>query len=379
MTIHGLHNAKISRKIVENDSEAYLTIAQSFAAGDFSMAYVPHWPHRQPLYPLALAGALRLAGNNLAALVSVNVLVGLLLVLTLYFGILKLFQSAVVAGIVALSVPLNRFLMDGIPRHLVTEPLFVLLVVAAILGFLFTLHGQAAGLWVAAAACGLAYLTRPNGLFLMIAMLGTLLIRDFWHLWKKQPQSAWPKLAARYFLAIALFVFITIPSWLPRWEKLGNPIEHGSISNYLFVDHYAQGHDQTKARYHLHDYLVSHNVGDMLQRWLHGLFQVYLRIPLWCEEWAVLYVAACFGVGLTWRRGPPEYRWLALWLFVELLPLVWTTLSNPTGRVPYAAMLPFLFLFAAISVAWLQERLAHDWPVGAAPLTQNPPEKMPDP
>lgn len=360
MLIHALHVPKISRKIIEGDSEAYVAIARDLAAGDFGMSYVKHWPHRQPLYPLALAGAMKLAGDRVSALVGVNILFGLLLVLSIYFGLLRLFHDPLLAALVACSVPLNRFLMDYIPRHLVTEPLFVLLTFAAICVFLAYLRdGARHRLWLAATLCGLAYLTRPNGLFLMTAMAFTLLVHDLVCLgqtnapFRKDPLL---RLLGAHAIAILCFVVITAPSWWPRWHWLGNPLSHGYVSNYLFVDDYAIGHSH-RVRYHASDYLATHNALDFAARWLRGFWQVYVRVPIWIEEWAILYLLSVAGLWVALRgKEKSAYRWLALWMFLELLPLVWTNLSNPTGRVPYAAMLPFLFIFAAVALQPLLKR-----------------------
>ena len=56
------------------------------------------------------------------------------------------------------------------------------------------------------------------------------------------------------------------------------------------------------------------------------------------------------GLGIALWRGPLSHRALALFGGVQALPLIWTNLSNPTVRVPYAATIPFELVFAAIGL-----------------------------
>lgn len=359
-----VRHPELSRKMVAKDSEAYLTIAEDFTAGDFSMSYVKRWPHRQPLYPLLLAGASRISGGSLFCLGMVNVLLGLALVVTVYLAVLGIFKSEVIAAITGVCVVMNRFLMDAIPRHLVTEPLFVLLVFAAILACLhYWQSGKPMSLWLATMWGGLSYLTRPNGLFVWTAMVVTLFGFELWRYGKRRGQGqperpvvlGWLR---NYGIAFLLFIAVTSPSLISHWRELGNPISHGSVSNYLFVDSYDAGHDMNRAPYQLSDYLATHTAGDALKRLLRGFGEVYFRIPIWSEEWAILYVLAAIGFGIALRGNHSAYLLLAVWMFVELLPLVWTNLANPTGRIPYAAMLPFLFIFAPFAMDQMRTRMA---------------------
>jgi len=48
---------------------------------------------------------------------------------------------------------------------------------------------------------------------------------------------------------------------------------------------------------------------------------------------------------------------LLLFGVAQALPLVWTNLSNPTVRVPYAAAVPFELVFAAIALHFASEAM----------------------
>jgi len=69
-------NAKRLKNLTSEDSAHYIQIAGFFAQGDFSMSYVERRPHRQPLYPLLLAPAVKLGENNPFWLGAVNIWIG---------------------------------------------------------------------------------------------------------------------------------------------------------------------------------------------------------------------------------------------------------------------------------------------------------------
>jgi hypothetical protein len=42
-----------------------------------------------------------------------------------------------------------------------------------------------------------------------------------------------------------------------------------------------------------------------------------------------------------------------VFLFLQLLPIVWTVMANPGPRISYGSMLPFELFFAAFGLHWL--------------------------
>jgi hypothetical protein len=354
-----LENAQTSRgrkDFLEGDTGHYLAIASDFARGDFSMTYVRARPHRQPLYPLLLAPVMRVTGENLAALAAVNVALVALTFLLVYFGLLHRLRSRVVAATVGVLFLLNPFVHAQATQHLLTEPLHLLLM----MGILFSLWDyletrRTRSLAGAAALAGLDYLARPNGLFVMMAMTGTVLAVEIHRAWRAG--AAHRRLspvrgALRFALAGLAFVLISAPSWVPRCIVFGNPIYHGYLSNYLWVDTYAKAHvGQEFATYTAHDYFATHGPADIAKRWLRGLWECGFVIPAKVEgHFPVLFLLTLGGVGVTLWRGPLSHRALALFGGVQALPLIWTNLSNPTVRVPYAATIPFELIFAAIGL-----------------------------
>src|ERR1700746_139658 len=102
------HAAAGKGTLVSTDSHQYLDFAQHFLRGDFSMDYIRDVPHRQPLYPFALAVATKIGNGNLFFLGAVNVVAMTLVIGSVYFGVLRFFCSPSLAAISALCVAGNR-------------------------------------------------------------------------------------------------------------------------------------------------------------------------------------------------------------------------------------------------------------------------------
>ena len=97
------------------------------------------------------------------------------------------------------------------------------------------------------------------------------------------------------------------------------------------------------------------NARDVLSRLIHGLRNIYFRIPIMMERVPLLFLFSIGGVWIAFRFAAREYRYLCLFLVLQMQPLVWTNLSNPTARVPYGSLLPFELFLAALFLAWASE------------------------
>jgi hypothetical protein len=366
---HMAAHPKGRAELVRADAAHYVAIAKDFAAGNFSMDYVARRPHRQPLYPALLAVAMRASGGDLFAMGCVNVALSTLGFLVLYFGLLRLGHSRGISAAVGGLFLLNPMLHALTSRHLMTEPLHVLLMLLVLFTALEWLRSGRAWLPpLLGAEAGLDYLTRPNGLFVMAALLGALLLADGVD-WAGRRTTAgeFARKLALYAVAAGVFVLVATPSWLPRLLVYGDPIHHGYLSNYLWVDTYAQGHvGQKYAIYHFRDYASTHTALDAARRMAVGAWEVAVAIPLHTEgTTGVLCLLALGGALLAALRGPRAYRVLALFGLMQLLPLMWTHVANPNARVPYAATFPFELVFAAFTLAWLWR---HAFPRGRESL-----------
>jgi len=360
LLIYTVNTPPRARKFVEKDVQHYLAIGRAMASGDFSMNYVKGWPYRQPLYPMLLSVVIRFAGENLFLLGLVNVTLGLAIIWLVYFSILKVFANNAIACFIGFLAIINCFLYQRVSLSLGTEPLFILLLLLVLLWFgSYISRRNPRHLILASSAAGLAYLARPNGLFILPAIIGLACFRDVFRCLRNEPSPSrlrpLGRLATLYLTCVALFLIITLPSTLPRWRILGNPIEHGMIENFMWVDDYNVG--KQSIRYTWRDYIATHTFGDVVGRWLRGFWAVYVRVPLWEEVWAILYVIAVPGAIIAVLHPQESYRYLLLLAFILLLPLVWTYVANPIGRVPYTVMFPFEFIFAGLALhslrAWL--------------------------
>jgi hypothetical protein len=351
-----LRDPKSRADFVSGDSMHYVDIAGDFAKGNLSMDYVQHRPHRQPLYPATLAPVIHFLGQDFFWMAVVSLVFSTAGFLLLYAAILHLQRSPVIAAVVGTLYLRDKFLFAEVTRHFLTEPLHILLMIGIIHTVLLWLRERKAWqLPAAAALIGLDYLVRPNGLFVAISLAAVLGLREVFHVLLdrdfRAPLRQWPVYAA----SVLLFALVTVPSWLPRLRDYGSPFYHGYLSNYLWVDSYAEGHQgQRFAKYTWRDYTSTHTLGDAVQRTAHGVWNVCFAIP-WTvnDKLHALFLLAVAGTLLALARGPSEYRWLLLFGAIQLLPLIWTNLPNPTMRVPYAATLPFELFFAALSLAFV--------------------------
>jgi len=364
LLIYTVNTPSRARKFVEKDAQHFIAIGRTMASGDFSMCYVKQRPYRQPLYPALLSVVIRFAGENLFLFGMVNVTLGLAIILLIYLSSLKFFGNNAIACVIGFLAVINRFLYERVSLSLGTEPLFILLLLLIVLWFgSYISRGNSGYLVLASTAAGFAYLTRPNGLFTLPAIIGLAGFYDIFRRRRNAPSSdrlvSIGGLAILYASCAALFLIITLPSTLPRWRIWGNPIEHGVIQNYMWVDDYNIG-KQESIRYTWRDYVATHTPVDVVWRWLRGFWAVYVRVPLWEEVWAILYVIAVPGAIIALLRPQEPYRYLLLLAFILLLPLIWIHVADPTGRIPYSVMFPFEFIFAGLALdslrAWLTSR-----------------------
>jgi hypothetical protein len=361
---HNARDPKGRADLVSGDAMHYLDIAGDFAAGNFSMDYVQRRPHRQPLYPLALAPVLHFVGKNDFWLGAVNIVFGAAGFLVLYAGVLHFQRSPLVAAFTGLLYLQDGFLTASVTRHFLTEALHMLLLLGIIFAALAYLReGKLWQIVVAAAVTGLDYLTRPNGLFIACSLLATVAARDAFLALRERNLRRALKPLPGFALAVVVFLIVATPSWLPRLRDYGKPFYHGYLSNYLWVDTYKEGHvGQKFAKYHWQDYVKTHTAWDAAGRALSGVWNVGFAIPFNAGgRWHAVFLLSLAGVALALARGPAEYRWLFVFGVIQLLPLIWTNLSNPTMRVPYASTLPFSLVFAALFLGRIGERVRRHW------------------
>jgi len=344
--------------LVSTDSQHYLEFAHRFLQGNFTMDYIRQAPHREPLYPFALAVASKIGNGNLFVLGEVNVAAMTLVIGSVYLGVLRLFRSARIAMICALCVAGNLFMWRIAGERLLTEPLYVLFLVWAIIAFLQLLReGKTFWLLLAAVSLGLAYLTRPNGIFGAAACFAVLLLAETVmpsRFGERPPPLSRTllRLIPRYVGAGLLFIVVTIPSWLPRLIYFEDPLYTGYLTNFLWVDTYHLAHDfGIRPRYSWHDYAATHNLADVIWRLAYGSCNVCIVLPIGAEKLPILFLLSVAGMCTALKMGPREFRFLLGFFLIQLLPLIWTSMPNPNTRVPYGSTFPFEPFFAGCFLA----------------------------
>ena len=360
-----VRTAKGAETLVSSDSAQYLAFAQRFLLGNFSMDYIRDVPHRQPLYPFLLATATKIGNGNLFFLGDVNVVAMTLAIGSVYFGVLRFFRSHSVAAIPALCVACNPFLWRIAGARLLTEPLYVLILIWVIIAFLQYLQERKT-FWILLGSffAGLDYLTRPNGIFDAAAFLGVLFLAEFLP-WQRGREQSEPflkralRLIPKYLGALLVLIVVTTPAWIPRLAYFGDPLYHGYLTNFLWVDTYHLAHDfgERLPSYTWHDYVATHNFFDAVRRVIHGLWNVCLQIPVLDERAPILFLLCVAGIWTALRKGPNEFRFLLLFFLIQLFPFIWTNLANPTRRVPYGSTFPFEPFFAACFLALFAAKL----------------------
>lgn len=336
------------------DAAHYYHIAESFSHFDFRMAYIlEQRAHRQPLYPLLLAVPLRVFNGDVLPLVLLNVGLTIAFLVSAYFLIYKLLNSSLAGLGVILFTVSDPFLRGYITTRLWAEPLFLMLAFGANMLFLFYIEGKKdRHLYGAAALAGLAYLARPNGLFLILAMLLILPGYELWLAMRQRSKNAqiYKEIIRKYSIFAGIIVIITLPSWLPRLVYTGNPVYHDYLPNFMWVDTYAEGHIQGPPRYGMQDYFADHDLGDVVNRFQFGLEKVFYADTIVAHRWpySILIVV---GLLITCASLKPPYLLLTTLMFLQSLPIVWTYMANQTLRIPYVGLFPFAIIYLAAFVS----------------------------
>jgi hypothetical protein len=359
------HAAAGKETLVSTDSHQYLDFAQRFLKGNFSMDYIRDVPHRQPLYPFALAVATKIGNGNLFLLGEVNVVAMTLVIGSVYFGALRFFRSPSVAAISAFCVAGNRFMWRIAGERILTEPLFVLFLVWVIIAFLQYLRERKVfWLLLGSAFTGLAYLTRPSAIFDAAAYFSILFLAEILTPPRAEElpshfRTKVLRLLPKYLSAVLLLILITTPSWIPRVVYFRDPLYTGYLTNFLWVDTYHLAHDfgERAPSYDWHYYAASHNLLDVAYRLIYGFCNVCIVLPIGAEKLPVLFLLSVAGVWTAIKKGPREFRFLLLFFFIQLLPFIWTNMPNPNTRVPYGSTFPFEPFFAACFVALFAPKL----------------------
>lgn len=354
------------RDLVAGDSEHYLAIAAALREGDYSLSHVEPTggadrAHRQPGYPavIALAESAGLRGAPRLALVNLAIVIASLWIA---FAGARVATGSCLAGLAAAAIVYDAgFLFEIATRRLLTEPTYVAVTLGACAACLSYLRRPGAvSLLLVAGLGGLAYLVRVNGLLLALSLAAALVVSDVVRARRKHADEHPADLVlhlplAAYALAAAMFLVVTLPSWMPRIVYAGNPVYHGYLPNYLWVDEYERAHTPGRPQFTFSTYASEHDAGDAIERMGWGMKRVFWDTPR-DKLGVVASIAAAFAVVvLLATRDLPGLLLLGAGI-LQALPLAWTAMPNPARRLPAAALLPFVAMLVAAGVAALRRK-----------------------
>jgi 4-amino-4-deoxy-L-arabinose transferase-like glycosyltransferase len=161
------------RLTIDGDSLEYVMLAQNLAAGHgFSLAERPPYNpdvRRTPVFPSVLAGVATIAGRDLRVAAMFGLLCSVAAIVVVAALAARLFGDAAgrLAGFL-LAIDLSS---ATYATQVLTEPLFTVLMLLAVLASVDRRRGDATTGASAGVLAGLAALCRPIGLFLAAALL----------------------------------------------------------------------------------------------------------------------------------------------------------------------------------------------------------------
>jgi len=272
---------------------------------------------RPPLWPLALAAVFAVAGPHDGA---AHVLTGAFFLGTV--ALTATFGAALggpVAGAVAGLALATTPAFAGLALDAVSETPFAFLITLAFLLYVRRSHAFAIGL-----TCGLAYLTRYNGLLLMPILLALL--------WARDPRAIRPLLWCSAGLAL-----VVLPWWLRNLWVAGNPFFSLLNLNLHFSPFVTGMHDSLY-------YVLEPDLDSPVA--MRPLAKLQLQLPELIASWplASVNLVACLGVLLACARGHwPSVGFAALAIGTTLA----VAFGLPQGRYFVPLLPPLLALGAS--------------------------------
>lgn len=270
---------------------------------------------------------------------SVSILLVCLSVVPLYILAAKLFENKKNHGAIYLLLiayclsPLVHFSA----RNAMTEPLFCFLILWSFVFLAGALEARA--IIYSSLFASLAYWVRPNGIFQFAVILLTILLLQRGNFFRAVQLIA---------LATAVFLFVSAPHLLLRYQQFGSPVDYGNNSKY-FVESYAQVWDDDVEAPSFSAYIGSHTWKDYYEKFIqNGLFRILgtLKIslqPLWLG-------AFLCGVFLIIVRKRQEAYPILLLFFVTIggLSLVYEVFGTIRHLI---FLVPFIFLIGTFFIS----------------------------
>jgi len=321
-------------KLWSGDACEYAEMARRLAAGEgfttgviypaeLSFGATAHHPAvmRPPLWPLALAPVFALTEHREEA---AHALTGAFFLGTVAStAALGAALGGPVTGALAALALATTPAFTGLALDAVSETPFAFFVTLAFLLYVRRSHALGIGL-----TCGLAYLTRYNGLLLLPVLLAML--------WASRPRPMRPLL-----LCGAGFVLVALPWWLRNLSVAGNPFYSLLNLNLYFSPLVTGMHDSLY-------YVLQPDLTSPVA--MHPFAKLRLQLPELVASWplASLNLFACIGVLLACARG----HWPSLGFAVLAIG---TTVAVAFGLPQGRYFVPFLPPLLALGTSgWIR-------------------------
>jgi hypothetical protein len=276
---------------------------------------------RPPLWPLALASVFAVTEPRAGAAQALTgaFFLGTVALTTVLGAALGGPVAGTLAGLALATTPA----FAGLAQDAVSETPFAFFVTLAFLLYARRSHAFGIGL-----TCGLAYLTRYNGLLLFPVLLALLWVRR-------------PRTLRTLLLCSAGFALVALPWWLRNSWIAGNPFYSLLNLNFYFSPFVTGMHDSL---YYVLEPGLSSPVA------MHPFEKFRLQLPELIAAWplASVNLFACVGVLLACARGHgPSLGFAALALGTTLA----VAFGLPQGRY----FIPFVPLLIALgTTAWIR-------------------------
>ncbi|MCG2727299.1 MAG: hypothetical protein L6244_01425 [Candidatus Methanoperedenaceae archaeon] len=328
--------------VLVKDAYTYIEKAVEITEGNWAL------PHRKAIgWPMLQAAFyIVLDVRDYFSAMTVSRLLGIALIAISAIPVYMLGRhlGGTIAGALAaiFMVTHTKFIFSSYLGY--AEPLYMVVMYGG-LYMLFKSEGRGVALWVGVAMTALAFLTRPQGLFVIpFLFLFALLIATNW-----QDRL---KLAAG---TISVFVLLSAPHLIARMVQYGSPLDYGDNSKYL-VDAYR--------------YVYAPNIQSpsfiefWQQRGLEGVYQKFIVNGLFSltEQyfrgigWLSFVLLIVTSIGSFFIKQLKQLRPLVAYCAVFFFPLVLVWDVYHSSRFFYSIM-PASIIIAATGGIYLLRRL----------------------
>jgi len=320
-------------EVLRKDAFAYLVKAVQITHGDWTP--LEHGVMGWPIFQAFFLKLFNVSSIFYAMIVSrlLSVILMAAIIIPCYFlcrKILNPYATVVALSGIALS---PRFIYMG--KDAMTEPLFLLLAVTVVVLLTNDEACSPARMLCAAALAGLSFWVRPNGLFLLPVVFGSVLFAVFRH----------RKNFSLLFAAPLVFFLVALFQLYDRFRTFGGALHFGANSKYL-VSSYQDVWAVNVSAPTWREYILTNSWPDYFHKFVeNGLFKVlgYVhRLP--GHVWPYLFWVACVFFLVVKKDRKLVPIWLVFTFFI--LGLVPVADIYGTLRHVYV-LLPFLIIIAA--------------------------------